>query len=95
MFVKTFSFVISNSTLKYVKNTGDYAALSILRKQIFEGQTEFDDVKLYTPDEIDEIVNKFLMHQNVVDIKVNTEVLYRNNNGYADTVLRTYTIICR
>lgn len=95
MFIKTFSFVISNSTLRYAKNTGNNASLNITRRQINDRQTELDNVKLYTPNEIDEIVNKFLMHQNVVDIKVNTEVLYRNNNGYADTVLRTYTIICR
>lgn len=80
MKIKTFEFWVSNSQTTYV-GTRNY-------------RPDYANPAITEQCEIDTIINSFLSTcANVLDIRVHDTTINRHNNGYDDTIRRTYTII--
>ena len=79
--IKTFEFTVSNGETK--NRTGDMSNYDPMK----------DEPKTTPFSEMDNVVNEFLSHVAVQDVKVNDFVLEQGGEGKTNTVIRTYTVL--
>ena len=90
MKIKTFKFLMSNmarrDTIK-IENGDPDAKLNGYEINANKYQP------VATAKEIDDTINKFIKKIDVVNILINDFSVSHHNNGYGDTIERTYTIM--
>lgn len=91
--VKTFEFRVSNWL---GRESAVWLDAAILKKQADYNKKHkslTDPNHIFSPAEMDKVVNDFITDKDVIDIKVSNYIYDRHNNGYCDSVVEVYTVL--
>ena len=83
MKIKTFEFVVSCYRGNYVYQRYEDDSLEIVKE------------RCKSSEDIDKIINNYMIGMDVVSINENFYTLNRHNNGGYDTVIRSITVITK
>ena len=79
MNIKTFIFLTSN--------------YGYMASDSFNDRTKWRFIDIDSPNDIDNVINNFVINKNIIDIKINSIIVSNHNNGGSNKVQTTYTIL--